>query len=262
MTESEQNETTCPSCGYPAHAGHAPDCRANKGEKDEEFPIEQAKSEEEITRFYILRELANGNTDNEDIQRRVWKNMKYLDRDNSQIFLMKDKGEIIAGAQIDIEEEGGERKAYLGNKFVNADHRGKNLASALVRKRVDVARERGCKEVYSLVSNTNFEGLRSIMKDGFSIKSTKGVPQMENVKAMYYVYKNLEKNEPVKPENFDKLQVAENTEDLGKNNQVLIRINNPQLIEHALQNGYVGRQLVTNKEAKGINEPMLYLEKT
>ena len=53
MNGQEQNQSVCPACGYPAHAGHASNCPAvSKGEQE-------AKPEEVEARRYTAEDIQN-----------------------------------------------------------------------------------------------------------------------------------------------------------------------------------------------------------
>ena len=60
-----------------------------------------------------------------------------------------------------------DHEAYLWGLYVEPAYRNRGIATALIRKALDVARERGCERAHSLVAVDNAPSQRALASNGF-----------------------------------------------------------------------------------------------
>lgn len=261
---------SCPECGSPAGAGHTPNCSRNQTNRENE-PLVNAEPQEAMTdkdredffRFYAGINQMSPTFVNGVIKAQVeaWRSP------DEHLVIIKDRNsKIIAGAELEIQGHGKRKEAYLSKKVVDANYRGQGLAAKLVHKRLEIAKQVGCVEAWSLVNNENESALRTIFKDGFSIKG-RAKEKMTSISdsETYYVNIDLQSETPkrVSIGEIKDMKVAQTLND-AENGKILIPWQNNELINEVLAEGYLGRQILMPTdfpEGQRPTENLLYFEK-
>lgn len=227
--------------------------------------VVEATSPEDIREFYRLYNL-NDNYEGVTDQ----KILEHADRETTafnpekeKIFVIKQGDSIIAGANVTIRELDGKKLPWFGGKFVVNAFRGHALAAKLVQARIDAVREMGYKIAYTAVRKQNVPALRTIFKDGFEIHDLpeflKKVAGEQNI--YYYLEKDLEKEAQVTANILSEFKEAVSPRDF-QSKTIFIPLRNENLIQQALELGFVGKQIFLEKDLpEKIKEPIIYLEK-
>ena len=234
----------CSECGFPSHAGHMTGC----------------------TRAFPLEEAPSGSVDEEaffDLYKNNYGFVKSFNEGTEpHLFVIKDNnGQVVAGAAIEIQQAGELKEAYFRMKVVRPDYESKGLAQRLTQRRIETAKAAGCQTAWAMVGKELPKALRTIFKDGFTI-SESSTPDNTD----YRVSLDLTKLETRKITIHEALSAAEvRSEDDITGEKILIPYKETTLINTALEQGYVGKQLFLPKDWLETNphtETFLYFEKS
>lgn len=233
------------------------------------YEASEATSEQDLYGFYLLhseeyKDSGYKKPVEEIAKIRTWVFIKRDNPDSKKIFVIKnEQGQVVAGALLVIEENEKGKVAYVGQKVVAPNSRGQNFGSELVKKRLQVASELGCKSAYCLVTENNSRALRVILRDGFLLTGYSA--EADEGDKSWRLEKDLSTESSV--ETTGSAEAAEISDESHLNlPKIQILFENKNLLRKALNLGYVGKSIVLPEnfnasDSESVHQVKVYLEK-
>lgn len=188
--------------------------------------IDPRQRKDAVEFFYSIQfneDVVEGKIPDTSIEERVKEFLDYYTEGKHHVVILEDEENIYGVAYLSILSE----TAWLWAAVVNPQFRGKGIAKILTDKRIEIARELGCKEVEVEISAKNPHSLASKFSQGFILKSI-------DINGCFDLVKNLEGN---------------NREPFGS--PLEVPLSNETLIRKVINEGYYG---VDIKNTYTVNE--------
>lgn len=187
--DQEQETGVCPSCGYPAHAGHGPQCAVVAGsevqEREQSLSISRVSPDDQRGVEEFLRfEVDQGFTTmvgSQTFEQKLALRQGQVSADKLRVATAKEGDEVVATSEIVLVngtkgKQVGADEAWASGTLVAPQKRGAGIGEKMAAWQDDMARDAGKKFILTGIAQHNHPSLRLRMKVGYELEDVVGDP--------------------------------------------------------------------------------------
>jgi len=187
--DQESEVGVCPSCGYPAHAGHGPQCAmvqpGEAAEKEPPLTISRVRPDdhqgvEEFLRFEVDQGFTTM-VGSQTFEQKLALRQGQVNADTLRVATAKEGDDVVATSEIVLVNgtKGKvvkEDEAWASGTLVAPQKRGAGIGEKMAAWQDEMARDAGKKFILTDIAQKNYPSLRLRMKVGYEIEDMVGDP--------------------------------------------------------------------------------------